>query len=166
MLRKSSPPTQMRKMPRPPISFTIAWRTPCKRLGDLEAQRAATETGDGTGSLHAVRIAAKRVRYLIEVIRELNVTETDHILAQLRHLQECLGDWHDMEVMDQMMAAMLARPDFLRGNIKVAMGIAKLMLTTEKTKKTYSGKYIQTAMKANGWSALQDWVSKFPASSR
>ena len=111
-------------------------------------------------SLHAVRIAAKRLRYLIEVIGELGVADTKKILSRLRRLQQHLGDWHDLEVIEQMMAEMLARPRFLRSNINLAIKMRRLMLKNQKSKTIYEKKYFDSAIISSGCSELKAWVIK------
>ena len=124
----------------------------------LEAQVSNSQIEDEPRSLHPARIAAKRLRYLIEVIHEFGVPDTDKILARLRRLQQHLGDWHDLEVMEQMMAEMLARPAFLRRNIELAMRIERLMLRNQKMKKVYEKRYLEATMDSAGWSRLKVWV--------
>ncbi|MGH9784882.1 MAG: CHAD domain-containing protein, partial [Terriglobia bacterium] len=78
-------------------------------------------------ALHAVRIAVKKVRYLIEAIHELGASGSDQALARLRHLQRHLGDWHDLEVLEQMMLEMVARPGFLENRLELAMEVERLV---------------------------------------
>lgn len=84
-----------------------------------------------------MRIGAKKVRYLIEVIHQLEVFGSENALAILRHLQQHLGDWHDLEVQEQMMLEMVARPPFLRSHLDLAMEVEKLALRNRQRKKLY-----------------------------
>jgi CHAD domain-containing protein len=56
--------------------------------------------------LHAMRIAAKRLRYTVEIFSPLYTSELKPYLKALRQLQELLGDIHDCDVW------MLYLPDF------------------------------------------------------
>jgi CHAD domain-containing protein len=128
---------------------------------DTQVANAQKETEPRV--LHPVRIAAKKLRYLIEVIHELGAPDTDQILKQLKGLQQNLGDWHDMEVMEQMMADMLARPAFLLKNINLAMKTERLMLRNQKIKAAHEKKYLETSLDPEAWSRLKTWVENLPS---
>lgn len=114
-------------------------------------------------SLHAVRVAAKRLRYLVEAISELGVPGSSEVLVRLRHLQQLLGDWHDLEVMEQTMAAMVTRPAFLRHNIAVSIKIERLMLQNQKKKQAYERKYFEVQPEIKGWPEMEELVSSLAA---
>ena len=63
--------------------------------------------------LHQVRIAAKRVRYRVELLVDLGQSETKPLLAALKDLQTVLGNWHDSAVLLQCIAEFISQPDFL-----------------------------------------------------
>ena len=136
-----------------------------QRIWDaLAAQVASAREVGGARSLHAVRIAAKRLRYLVEVIRDLGAPDSEKVLQQLRRLQQLLGDWHDLEIMEQMMAEMVARPEFLRSNLDLAMKIERLMLRNQKRKTVYEKKYFQATADSGAWSKLEKRVSDLSSS--
>ena len=49
--------------------------------------------------LHAVRVAAKKLRYVLEIDRELRRSRTTSRILQLKRLQDLLGDMHDLEIL-------------------------------------------------------------------
>ncbi len=49
--------------------------------------------------LHAVRVAAKKLRYAMEVARELKRSHSTARIAQLKRLQDLLGQMHDFEIL-------------------------------------------------------------------
>jgi CHAD domain-containing protein len=49
--------------------------------------------------LHAVRIAAKKLRYALEIQRELKRSKSTARILQLKRLQDLLGRMHDFEVL-------------------------------------------------------------------
>jgi CHAD domain-containing protein len=49
--------------------------------------------------LHAVRIAAKKLRYALEIERELQRSRSTARITQLKRLQDVLGRMHDFEVL-------------------------------------------------------------------
>jgi CHAD domain-containing protein len=49
--------------------------------------------------VHAVRIAAKRLRYALELIGELRMARTASLVSNLRAMQDVLGELHDLDVL-------------------------------------------------------------------
>ncbi|OFW41927.1 MAG: hypothetical protein A3J28_01485 [Acidobacteria bacterium RIFCSPLOWO2_12_FULL_60_22] len=127
-------------------------------IGEAQEKRSAA-------ALHAVRIAAKKVRYLMEAIHELDVSGSDQALTCLRHLQRHLGDWHDLEVLEQMMLEMVARPEFLQERLQLAMEVERLVLRNRRNKKSYEEKFYQMTRNSEEWQQLTDWVQNFLSTS-
>ena len=114
--------------------------------------------------IHGARIATKRLRYLLEVFHEFGVAGSADALAYLRQLQKHLGDWHDKEVLEQMMIEMLARPEFLRENLPLAMEVEKLILLNRKNKVGFEEKYSRMSRDSGEMHRLKEWVSYLLAS--
>lgn len=120
----------------------------------------AKEVSDAAG-LHGVRIAAKKVRYLIEVIHEVGVPGSDQALSSLRHLQQHLGDWHDLEVLEEMMLEMVARSGILQDRLELAINVERLVLRNRRGKKAYEKKFFEIISDSPEWRRLADWVDDF-----
>jgi len=115
-------------------------------------------------SLHAVRIAAKKVRYLLEVAHALEVPGSAEAVATLRRLQQHLGDWHDLEVQDEMMLEMIAQPSFLTDRLELAMDVERLVLRNRKSKFGYVEQFLRVTGNSQEWLRLNGWVRDFLAS--
>lgn len=63
--------------------------------------------------LHAFRIATKDLRYRIELLHDLGHKEMKAPLKWLEALQDAIGVWHDLQVLNQAVAEAVARPEFL-----------------------------------------------------
>ena len=63
--------------------------------------------------IHAFRIQTKRLRYRIELLRDLGSAAAKSALSSLRTLQDELGRWHDGLAFARMTAEALADPDYL-----------------------------------------------------
>jgi len=109
--------------------------------------------------IHGARIATKRLRYLIEVIHEFGVPGSDEALGWLRNLQQHLGDWHDLEVLEEMMIEMVARPEFLRDHLDTAMGVEKLVLQNRKSKLGLEEKYVEMTKDSPEFRRMKNWVA-------
>ena len=114
--------------------------------------------------IHGARIATKRLRYLLEVFHEFGVAGSADALVWLRQLQKHLGDWHDLEVLEQMMIEMLARPEFLRDHLPLAMEVEKLILRNRENKVGFEEKYSRMSRESAEMHRLKEWVSYLLAS--
>jgi len=115
-------------------------------------------------AIHAARIATKRLRYLLEVFHEFDVAGTADALVWLRQLQKHLGDWHDLEVLEQMMIEMLARPEFLRDHLPLAMEVERLILRNRESKVGLEQKYFYMSRESAEMHRLKDWIAYLLAS--
>jgi CHAD domain-containing protein len=114
--------------------------------------------------IHAVRIASKRLRYLIEVIQAFEVSGSAEAVAWLRAVQRHLGEWHDLEVLERALIDMVARPEFLRDQLELAMGVEKLILQCRAVKQGFAEKYFAMTRTAAELERLKGWVAYLLAS--
>ncbi|HET8629656.1 MAG TPA: CHAD domain-containing protein [Thermomicrobiales bacterium] len=70
-------------------------------LGALDRLAATEAPGDpdAVRALHALRVAAKRLRYTLELFAPMLPGDADDALASLKRLQADLGDLHDREAL-------------------------------------------------------------------
>ncbi len=115
-------------------------------------------------AIHGARIATKRLRYLIEVLHEFQAPGSADALVWLRQLQKHLGDWHDLEVLEQTMIEMLARPEFLRDHLRLAMEVEKLILHNRESKAELEAKYLHLSQEPAEMRRLKEWVTYLVAS--
>ncbi len=130
----------------------------------FESQIARSRQDQSARAIHRVRIAAKRLRYLTEVIREFEVPGSAETVAWLRRLQQHLGDWQDLEVLEQMMIEMVARPDFLSDHLELAMGVEKLILRHRRMKRGFEEKFFEMTQDSLESERLKEWVAYLLAS--
>jgi CHAD domain-containing protein len=130
----------------------------------FESQVALSHTDSRPAVVHGARIATKRLRYLIEVVAEFGVAGSAESLAWLRELQQHLGDWHDLEVLEQMMIEMVARPEFLRANLALAMNVQKLIVRNRSVKKNFEEIYFRMTLESPDFQRLKDWAGYLLAS--
>jgi CHAD domain-containing protein len=138
-------------------SLDSAWR----RFKDQVAQSHRQPLPE---VIHAARIATKRLRYLLEVFHEFGVAGSADALVWLREIQQHLGDWHDLEVLEQMMIEMVARPEFLREHLALAMDVEKLILRNRENKRGFEEKYSRMSRDSAEMRRLKDWISYVLAS--
>jgi len=73
---------------------------------ELGARLAAIASVDDQDAAHEARIAAKRLRYLLEPVAD-EVEGAPPLIEQLKVMQDILGDMHDMDVLGTMALAAL-----------------------------------------------------------
>ena len=124
----------------------------------FEKQVAASQSDPSATSIHAARIGAKRLRYLLEVVNRFGAPGSSQALAWLRKIQQHLGDWHDMEVLEEMIIEMMARPQFLRDHLPLALITGKLILRNRATKQGFRDKYFQIVLNSPGHQEIKSWM--------
>ncbi len=109
--------------------------------------------------VHRARIATKRLRYLVEIMREFQTAGCDEVVAWLRGLQRWLGGWHDQHVLEQMMAEALARPPFLRSEFEAAWELMKLMRQNRRSLARFRNEYPGQGLVSQQGQRVASWVS-------
>jgi len=125
---------------------------------DFEEQVALSHRDPRGPVIHSVRIAAKRLRYLLEVVHAFEVSGSAEALAWLRGLQQRLGEWHDLEVLEQAAIEMIARPEVLREQLPLVMEVEKLILRTRRNKEGFRDHYFQMTHSSKELLGLKVWV--------
>jgi CHAD domain-containing protein len=86
--------------PTPPTGVAAEARAQvARRAGRLAAAVAQAGSLYLPDRLHAVRIAAKKLRYALEIQRELKRSKSTARVTQLKRLQDLLGRMHDLEIL-------------------------------------------------------------------
>ncbi len=125
---------------------------------EFEKQVASSHSEPSATSIHAARIAAKRLRYLLEVVNQFGISGSSQFLAWLRRIQQHLGDWHDMEVLEEMIIDMMARQQFLRDHLPLALAIGKLILRNRAGKLGFRDKYFQMTLNPASHQEIKSWM--------
>ncbi|HUI43078.1 MAG TPA: CHAD domain-containing protein [Terriglobia bacterium] len=125
---------------------------------DFEAR--AAESRRERGALHALRISAKRLRYFIEVAAALDVAGSAEALSWLRVLQARLGDWHDYEVLGGTLLEMVARRDFLKEQLPLAIEVEKLVLSLRRAKTRACERFLRGTFKSPEYRRTAEWVAQ------
>src|SRR5690606_35169586 len=64
--------------------------------------------------LHDVRIATKKLRYAVELVRDLTDLPVSRVLRRLKQQQDLLGRLHDLQVVQERLQAAAARANVSR----------------------------------------------------
>jgi CHAD domain-containing protein len=132
---------------------------------EWQAAFARAEATPDVTCVHALRIATKRLRYRVEVARGLGETAAEPVVDWTRRVQHHLGDWHDHQILQQLMAEALAKPEFLLSAVDVAAtGIAELARERAAAPSTDSD-VLRSVSVEEGRKAVSEWLS-LPAAAR
>jgi CHAD domain-containing protein len=125
---------------------------------EFEKQVASSHRETAAPSIHAARISAKRLRYLLEVVNQFGITGSSSALTWLRKIQQHLGDWHDLEVLEEVIIEMMAQPEFLRDQLPLALAAGKLILRSRGTKRGFREKYFQMTLDSASYQGIKNWA--------
>jgi CHAD domain-containing protein len=90
------------RSPRPPetaAAIAEAEHQVTRRAGNLTAAMERAGSLYLSDRLHAIRVAAKKLRYAMEVERELKRSRVTARITQLKRVQDLLGQMHDYEIL-------------------------------------------------------------------
>jgi CHAD domain-containing protein len=130
---------------------------------EFEKQVAFSHREPTAPAIHGARICAKRLRYLLEVVNQFGIQGSSDALTWLRKIQQHLGDWHDMEVLEEMVIRMIAKPELLREQLPLAMATGKLILRNRTVKQGFKEKYFQMTLESPEYQRVKNWTESFLA---
>src|SRR5215469_4842581 len=91
-----------------------------QRLAEFQARALSTHATDHPAEIHELRIAAKRLRYLIEALSQMGYGESVRAVEWLKSTQDRLGDLHDIEAFGDEVVRIAARRGFVRKHMAEA----------------------------------------------
>ena len=116
--------------PEAPLEFN-ARQVLAVRVTDLFSYAPVIPDPEAVEELHDARIAAKRLRYTLELFPSLHVGSGEKVLSDLKLLQEELGQIHDSDVRIALIETELAQ---LKPGKKLEIQEAlESLLATERT---------------------------------
>lgn len=107
------------------------------------ALRAAIDNAAGIylpDRLHEVRIAVKKVRYAVELARELSGSRAMAAIRTLKHAQDQLGRMHDLEILIARTRAVQGSPN--ASNLRLSADLDKLVRRLETECRQLHGHYM------------------------
>lgn len=78
------------------------------RTGEFFSYAGIVDREDAVEELHALRIAAKRLRYTLELFRDVFTARGERLIDIVKAMQEELGEVHDHDVRLDLIAAEIA----------------------------------------------------------
>jgi CHAD domain-containing protein len=108
--------------------------------------------------IHGMRIAAKRLRYLAEIMNKLHIAGSMEALNWLKSLQSTIGVWRDLEIMERMLRDILEHPKSFHVEQLTAAHIESLIRHNHETKKGSAEQFFQMTRKSRDYLQVKRWV--------
>ena len=124
---------------------------------------ARAEASSDPADLHAFRIESKRLRYRIELARDLGAADCDLPLKILKSLQDGLGDLHDRDQCAQMAAKVLANPALLIRDPRPASLVLRRIAREQEIERAATIRILGQARAQSP--RIESWVEKYRAQS-
>lgn len=145
-------------------SPSAAWQAVSVRVEDAwsewsEALSRARET-TRVDTVHALRIATKRLRYRVELARELDAQGAEPVLGWTRRVQKELGDWHDQQVCRQLVAEALARPEVLLDRLDVVRTVLDEIDRERRRAQPVESAALARVAPEEGRKAVEAWLAR------
>lgn len=112
--------------------------------------------------IHALRIATKAMRYRTELLHDLRDASMQPLLEWLKELQEALGLWHDRQVLYQMIAEALARPEFLLRESDAARTLLTVLEKDRSQQGAATDEIFRLSLEHTGRKQMETWIKKTP----
>lgn len=125
--------------------------------GEWQAALAVARETHETPDVHAFRIAAKRLRYRIELAITCGERSLRPALEDLRALQKRLGEWHDDQILQRLAAEAIAHPDVLLSHPDVAATILRDLARDRERGRAIAAALLPEA-EASIPRVLEDWL--------
>ncbi len=93
--------------------------------------------------LHKVRISAKRLRYILEVAEGFQTHNVEEQISRLKVLQETLGKWHDLEVLEDILIDFCSEKRGIRRHTSAFRALYGLILDARKDKADYVSAFLE-----------------------
>ena len=88
-----------------------------QRVAEFQALVAQSHPATDPAELHQLRIAAKRVRYLLETVSQMGHGDASRALRWLKTLQDRIGDWHDFEALEEEIINIVSSREFMKEHL-------------------------------------------------
>ena len=122
-----------------------------------EAHASAVETRH-TEDIHAFRIRSKRLRYRIELARELGADDTALLLDWFKKLQDGLGRWRDRVELSRVIARAIADPERLLNDPRASILLLNELERLNRRAEREIDSLLRGVEHAPGFAQCERWI--------
>jgi CHAD domain-containing protein len=112
-------------------------------------------------NIHAFRIRSKKLRYRLELARDLGEHNVRAALGPLKSLQDELGDWHDRLELFRLTAEALANPELLLKHPRLVATVLRKSDRERALEQERIRRLLAKTLAHVDGSALHDWVLRY-----
>ena len=112
-------------------------------------------------NIHALRIETKRLRYRIELARELGAVETAGLIRWFKLLQDRLGTWHDFQELSRFITRALAADEVLMMHPRLAIELLREVEKIHAASSREVEELLHTASESEGSRQLDTWLQSY-----
>jgi CHAD domain-containing protein len=123
----------------------------------LACARASLTTAD----IHAFRIQTKRLRYRVELARDLGSNAAQEALDSLKAIQDELGRWHDSTELVMLAADALADSEFLAQHPRTAAAVLRKIDRNSALQIERVRRLLESTHEGLELSAIQAWIRAY-----
>lgn len=109
--------------------------------------------------IHGMRIAAKRLRYLAEVMNKLHIAGSIDALNWLKTLQRTIGIWRDLEIMERMLIE-VARGKSFHAGAALAAQVDHVIRHNREIKQGSTNRFFHMTRHSRDYQKMKQWVSE------
>lgn len=130
------------------------------RWREFEAALERSQIDPCQHMIHGIRIAAKRLRYLAEVMSKLHMEGSAEALAWLKTLQRTIGIWHDLEILEHTLRKLSLHSDAARMPAGTSAHIDTMIRQNRNIKKTSAHEFLTMTRQSHDYQQVRLWVAR------
>jgi CHAD domain-containing protein len=114
-----------------------------------------------TENVHGFRIQLKRMRYRVELARDLGAADTKPLIGWFKSLQDRLGRWHDRTELNRFITRALANPGVLLNEPRAAVELLKEVEKDISVSSREVDALFRLATESEGCYQFEEWVKSY-----
>lgn len=111
--------------------------------------------------IHALRIQMKRLRYRVELARDLGADDARAVIQWFKSMQDRLGRWHDRQELGHFIVRALANPQVLLEEPRVAIELLKEVEKDIAVSSREVDALFELATQSEGRGRLDAWIKAY-----
>jgi len=143
-LRKALDQLALREQAPSTTFETLAWVALERAIDRAAEQEPGAREGEDFRQLHRLRIATKRVRYTLELVRPALDEAYAPLHQQAKRVQDLLGDHHDLAMLGALLDKYEARLS-RDGRLALARGLQSVASAVRAERQSLHGRYAASA---------------------
>jgi CHAD domain-containing protein len=112
-------------------------------------------------NIHALRIQGKRLRYRLELARDLGAAQAPQFIKWFKLLQDRLGLWHDREELGRFIARAIAQSDVMLEEPRTAIELLKQVESGIRSSSRELDELFRLAGESESSREFEQWLARY-----